>query len=275
MRLTLLTFIVFTVFVNLSACSSQSSQLNLEKRKDDIVLINIYGERCEVSELLNLVSKKKPRVIGVNFLYREEKEGKCDSLLQQSLKNSENVILIEGHRDGNEIRSNDKFVKMSMQSAQAGFLGDGKDQLYSYYRVRMSENGLRYSFPFEIASAYDTSDAVYLASISKPKKDYPINFRYQKTDFKILNGLSAVDASENLLKDKIVLIGLFESGDEDLFLTPTNQGSSKTYGTVILANIILNILEDLDNPEAIKSGLNKYTEHILKNRNKKSVTDNP
>lgn len=261
----LLRYLAFAIFLSLLSCKEKLDNVNLEKRKNDIVLINTYGERCEMSNLLSLISKKNPKAIGINFIYIEERKGRCDSSLQRALENSKNVVLIESHREGKEAKSHIKFLNIVRQSAQAGYMGDGKEELTAYYRVRVTEKdeSWQYSFPFEIASLYDTNKAIYLVSISKPGEQYPIKFRYQKSDFKVLNSLSAIEASGNLLKNKIVLIGLFESGDEDLFLTPDNHYSNKTYGTVILANIVLNILEDLDNTDtSVNPAVNKYFEFI-------------
>lgn len=257
---------IFVILLSLLSCKSQLDNINLEKRKNDIVLINIYGERCEMSDLLSLISKKNPKVIGINFIYMEEREGRCDSLLQHALGHSKNVVLVEGHQEGKETQSHVKFLNLASQSAQAGYLGDGKEELTAYYRVRMTDNDelWQYSFPFEVASLYDTSKAIYLASVSKPNEQYPIKFRYQKSDFKVLNGFTDVKNNQDILKDKVVLIGLFESGNEDIFSTPENPKSDKTYGTVILANIVLDILEDLDNPDSVNPAVNKYLEYVRK-----------
>lgn len=48
------------------ACATKRSRI-VDTKLNDIVLVNSSGQRCEVAEMINLISKDKPRAIGVNF----------------------------------------------------------------------------------------------------------------------------------------------------------------------------------------------------------------
>jgi CHASE2 domain-containing sensor protein len=211
--------------------------------KKMIVLVNVPRvNRCEISRLVDVISACDPKIIGINFTFRNDTNPKCDSSLQNSISISNKVILTDSHQEG----SINKFSDYALLSGQSGIALDEDNVAEAYYRLTDLKVRYGFSFPFHIAIQYVDDKAVELSRLSTPL-EYPIVIYYRLEDFDKIDfdKLSNVDC--NLIKDKIVLLGYLGPEDEDLIKTHvTNSSSDKTYSTVIIANVILDILKDVD-----------------------------
>jgi CHASE2 domain-containing sensor protein len=249
-------FVWLTVIV--FACGTKRSS-DVDTKFNDIVLVNASGQRCEVAEMINLISKDKPRAIGVNFLYIEENSNNCDSILVRAIDESDKVILIEGFENEEHVQSNRKFFEPAMLSGLTGLSQNNNGVIDSYYRIIDHRGRWEYSFPFHLALQYDSNRDSELAGKSRPK-DYPITFYHALNEFKVVSGLQEIKENEGIFKNKIILIGSMGQADDNIFPTPvTDKSTDKTFGTLIIANIILDILMDLDSKDV---PVNKYTEFI-------------
>lgn len=260
---TYLAFILLTV--TLSAFGQKELQ-NHDTKLADIVLVNATGQRCEVAEIINLISKDHPKVIGINFLFIEEKDIKCDSNLLQAIDKSDKVVLIEGFENEKHVQSNEKFLAPSILSGLTGLSQNDNGIIDSYYRVIDHRSSWEYSFPFHLALQYDSINDSQLAGKSTPK-DYTITFYHALNEFKVINGLEEIKKNQGVFKNKIVIIGSMGQAEDNVFPTPvTDKSTDKTFGTVIIANIVLDILMDLDSKDI---PINKYTEFIYKQQKAK------
>jgi hypothetical protein len=68
------------ILFTLTALTSYG-QTGTNKRLDDIVIINTSGEECEVGQLITLVDKHRPKIIGVNLLFPTNNNSTCDNNL--------------------------------------------------------------------------------------------------------------------------------------------------------------------------------------------------
>ncbi len=223
---------------------TQQSTNDLRTKVKDIVLINAETiDRCQMGELITSLSKCNPKVIGINFLFVGVKDKKCDSTLRQSITESEKVVLVEGYENGTHIESDKLFSHPAMLTGLTGLAQNENGVTDSYYRLT---ERAEYSLPMHVALQYDTNRQSEIAAKSF-YKDYPINFYHQLPEFEILNYKEVSLTNCDLLTGKIILIGYLGPGDENLFKTPvTNNSSDKTYGTVIIGNIVLDILKDIE-----------------------------
>ncbi|MCA6368757.1 MAG: CHASE2 domain-containing protein [Cytophagales bacterium] len=206
------------------------------KRIGEIVLINTSGEKCEVGHLIDLVDKCNPKVIGLNLLFSTNNNLICDNNLIKAIEQSGKIILIEGLYDS---LSDESFYIKAKYTGETGIAHDSDSCAHCYYRISQHSNG-RFSFPYFIALHYDKSKGPLLASQSFPKP-YPLKFYHQLADFKVLT-IDDIAKDSNQLTNKIVLIGRLAESQ-----------------TNTQANIILDILSDLDNKN-IK--INKYTDYV-------------
>ena len=237
--------IIISVAVTVS-CGTKTPPQKTETRLNEIVLVNAGGQRCEVGEMIDLISESEPKAIGINFLYIDERTGRCDTILRQAISNSGKVILVEGFENGKHITSNESFLNAAMLSGPTGLSKNENEVTDSYYRLIDHRGKWEYSFPFHLALQFDPTQDSELASKSFPK-DYPIRFYHSTDDFKVIDGLKGVQDNRGLFKGKIVLIGSMGQAVDNIFKTPvTEKSSDKSFGTVIIANVILDILKDLD-----------------------------
>lgn len=218
---------------------------NRATRVDKIVLVNVpLVDRCEMGELIRSISSCNPKVIGLNFLFVEEKDNKCDSVLRQSIAESDKIVLMEGFENGTHVESHKKFSQAAFLTGLTG-LSQSKDGVTDYYYRLFDFSGKwEVSFPFLIALQYDKERAAELSSKLAPK-DYPIVFHHPASSFEIINYDDILNNC-SILNNKLVIVGNLEPG-EDVFRTRVTQNSTgETSGTVIIANVVLDILKELD-----------------------------
>lgn len=249
------------------SCGTKRTTEKIDTRLSEIVLVNSSGQRCEVGQMINLISQSEPRAIGINFLYIDERTDHCDTTLRQAIVNFGKVILVEGFEGGKHVTSNESLLNVAMLSGPTGLSQDENEITDTYYRLIDHRGRWEYSFPFHLALQYEPTRGSELAAKSAPK-DYPIRFYYATEDFKIIDGLKGVQDNQEVFKDKIVVIGSMGQAVDNIFKTPvTAKSSDKSFGTVIIANIVLDILNDLDSENV---QLKKYTEFIKEQQKTKN-----
>jgi len=224
---------------------NDKSLISIKTEINNIVLVNAgESNRCQIGELIQVISKCNPKVIGINFLFVGDAD--CDSTLQASIIASDKVVLVEGFEDGKHVESSRKFTEVSYLSGLRGFIQNEDGIINQYYTIIDHRGKWELSFPFLLALQLNKARAAELSS-KVSSNDYPINFYHKMDEFKVLEFNSDFSSSCNLIEDKIVIIGYLGPTQEDLFQTPVTEKSyEKTYGTVILSNIILDILKELN-----------------------------
>ncbi len=238
-------------------CGTKSKNDIGDSRLNEIILIKTTGERCAVGQLINSLAKCSPKLIGVNYLYVGKKGNNCDTLLWTAIEQSKKVILIEGFEEGEHVTSDNDFKDVAMFSSVTGLAQSDDGVTDFYYRISDHDGKWSYSFPFHVALQFDKKKASQLASKSFPK-DYPIKFYKKLEDFKVFTP-SDIENHCSEITGKIILIGDLET-EENIFKTrTTNKSSDQTFGTVIIANVILDILKDLDTEDV---PINKYADFI-------------
>lgn len=245
--------VILTIFT-LTALTSCGQTGTANKRLSDIILINTTGDKCEVEQLINVIDKCKPKVIGLNVLFAKNSNSICDNNLLKAIEQSGKIILVEGLYDS---LSDESFYLKSKYTGETGLARHDSDSNANfYYRVSPYSNG-RFSFPYLIALHYDRSKGEILASQSF-YKHYPLMLYHEPSDFITLT-VADITKGCNPVTDKIVLIGkLGERGSmRETEFQNSNQGQLNE--TALQANIILDILNDLDNTNV---RINKYSEFI-------------
>jgi|APTNR8051073442_1049403.scaffolds.fasta_scaffold16424_3 CHASE2 domain-containing sensor protein len=241
-RVFVICFLAFSL-----ACSSQDS--------DKIVLIGVEeANRFTISTLLEKVCAVGPKVVGVNLFFFGETVQFHDAALMGSIYNCTNIVLASDLVEiptlkggGLEIINSLHIFASDETTGFANFLD--KNLMPQYFSTFEIVDATReYHFSVHVAMMFDslkTSDFLL-----HNDKVLEIDYRQGKRKFTklTLDEILLKDFNPNVLKDKIVLVGYLGPSDEDKFITPlkANIKSSKPdmYGTEILANIILQILEE-------------------------------
>lgn len=228
-----------------SACVSKSAK-TVDTIDPDIVLINIEeGDRSFISRTLLTIDSCKPKLIGIDAWFIQEKDSAQDIALVNALKNVNNVIL--GYTldtFGQPIKSHLKF--------RAHVADEG-------LAVLQNEDGLSSHFtPITLIDDKE-NEHISLRIVRKWRPDFPvdidkgktipINFTRTLDQFVHLNG-SDLTVAKNLkdINNKIVLFGYLGPSNEDKHFTPFRKklniknSEPDTYGVVIIANEIRTIL---------------------------------
>lgn len=249
-----------------------------EETDENIILVNI-GElpRAGVSEILNIINKYDPKVVGIDTFFKRELDPVGDSLLEVALANTKNLVLVNKLIEYNPVTDRFDSLETSLprfkQHAIPAFANliapnavrqnDLKNT--REFAVKEEVNGETYlAFALKLVEIYNADKAAKF--IARDNDVEVINFRGNinhpsagkfGTMFNVLD-VSDVFMDEfdpALVKDKMVILCYLgaELGDtetlEDKYYSPMNQhyaGKSDPdmFGGVIHANIASMILNE-------------------------------
>ncbi len=239
------------------------SKLTPEKSADtNVVIVNIgYLNRPEIAKLITIIKSYKPKVVGLDILFRENKEALGDSLLEEAIKLDGNTVIVDKLSGYNESKQSfdtittaiSRFSNYSV-SGYANLPSKDGSNLTTIRLFRPESNYKDSSvdaFATEVVKLYDKNSYNYL--IKRNNSFETINYRGNADKFYYVDGTNPDNLSGlDFIKNKIVLLGFLGNYPaknlfEDIFYTPLNENyAGKTYpdmyGVVIHANIISMIL---------------------------------
>jgi CHASE2 domain-containing sensor protein len=227
--------------------------------EENVVIVNIGQlSRAEIAEQIRILSKAKPRVIGIDsfFYVPREEDPMGDALLSNAIEEAGNVVLVtkidqtramakaEGGEYDSLIRSASIFSGVAFREGfanletEAAYQDDVKT--CRSFPPRIEINGRdNLAFAVVLASLYDSAKAA--AFLERGNESELVNYRgnvvdiYEQSNENYRNVFSAIDAQqvldnefeEDAVKDKIVIMGYLGDswGDtswEDRFYTPLN-----------------------------------------------------
>ncbi|MCX6282245.1 MAG: CHASE2 domain-containing protein [Bacteroidetes bacterium] len=225
----------------------------------NIILVNIDTlNRSEIAKELGILQKYNPKVIGLDVQFTSKKDPKEDSILKDRLGKIPNLVTTTAIEEGegeefSEPVTNDPYFGVHM-CGHVNFTGNDPKRstvrtFYPFIKVKDREIP---SFSAMIVKLFDSLKYVKLQSRNRGEEI--INYSGNYSSFRCLSS-SQVLADDPLLteiKDRIVLVGYFNTGSDDLsvedkYFTPLNSKVSgrslpDMYGLVIHANVISMIL---------------------------------
>lgn len=240
------------------------SKLSPDKSADtNIVIVNIgYLNRPQIAELITKIKSYKPKVVGLDILFREHKEPIGDSLLSNAIKLDGNTVIVNKLSGFNEEKQRYDTLTTSInefsKSSYSGFANFPSKAGSNLTTIRLFKSESKYkdstidAFATEIVKLFDRKN---YDELMKRNNDFEtINYRGNVDKFFYIDGTN-LDNLDNIdfIKNKIVLLGFLGEYPshtilEDIFYTPLNENyAGKTYpdmyGVVIHANIISMILQ--------------------------------
>jgi len=240
------------------------SKLREEQKADtNIVLVNLGNlSRKEIAEQIKLINEYKPRVIGIDVLFEEEKDSFGDSVLADAFYSTKNLALVSkltDFNDGDDLFDSIKYsVSNFSHHSSNGFANLPNDDEVNFRTIREFQPFANVidkrvaAFSSKIVQLGDST--AYSNMAERDNETERINFVGNYDKFYYLDAGQLFDEKNNLnfMKDKIVLLGfmgldLNTKTFEDIYFTPLNKryaGKSfpDMYGVVIHANIISMIL---------------------------------
>ncbi len=241
----------------------------------EIVLVNIgYMPREGIAEMINILNRYSPRIIGVDAFFRNLKNPESDSLLMDAFRNTSSLVLVSELYENDEALEIDSvgyshpYFTRYASSGFADMLTEGKD-LFKVSREcvpwEIYQGDTLLSFPVQLAMLYAPEKA--RAFIQRDNQTEEIN--YQGNIVTHMDGVTensknvffALDVDQvfeeafepDIIRDKIVILGFMGArfGDpswEDKFFTPLNSNylgktNPDMFGVVAHANILAMILK--------------------------------
>jgi CHASE2 domain-containing sensor protein len=252
------------------------------KTDERVVLVNFGNlSRGQVAEMIEVLNKYEPKVIGIDGFFRHPRDPMEDSLLAAALSKVKNLVMVSKFNNYNDKkkqydtleRSNEMFIA----KAHSGFAnvttkGSGNQEEFNTSRSIMPKakvNGkIEPAFAVKVAELFAAEKAKKF--LARNKETEFINFRGnviptgEKGEIgfialnydQILTGnADSVEFTPDVIKDKIVLLGFMgeknylEKSYVDKFYTPLNEnyvGKSTLdmFGVVVHANIVAMILNE-------------------------------
>jgi len=223
---------------------------------NDIIIINVeQRDRFEIAQLLEVVKKEQPKVIGLDIIFREQKESFIDSLLTKALDG--NNIITSFLINNDSIITNNPVFKTSGKSGFINLNFNNKTNVIrEFTSIKNIEDTNYNSFASQIVTSYSASKWEEYNYSQKLSKEKVIKFHGNYDTF-LTFGFDEFMQNNNkeLIKNKIVLLGYLgtPTGNindvEDKHFTPLNKvtaGKSNPdmFGLVIHANIINMLLKN-------------------------------
>lgn len=221
----------------------------VEGNEDRIVFFDIgKGDRASIGRLIDSVAACNPKVMAIDVFFDQLKDPIKDSLLRQSLK-KDNLVLAR------KIENQTTHPYFLEQAASTGFaqsISLGRFTSATYYPRYGNQN----HFSLAIAQMYDSISSHGFTTKNK-KGELEIIFTRLEHQFKVYEfGDFEYDCES--IAGKIAYLGYF-GNDEDLHVTRARYHEKSTrdigkemkadmHGSVVVANQILMILDDIQQP---------------------------
>lgn len=223
----------------------------VDQEAKEIVLINIgKGDRAYIAQLIDTVSSFQPKVLILNAHFPKYNNSVQDSLLLSSIENG-HVLLKTKHQGMSHYGTHQVFLKRAKDYSFFEFFLDEEREVHDFYLYRITNEKKVFNLAYKAVQLFNSNKATsYLKeNVSQPQlmvisrmPEYLKTYDFQDFSF-----------SEKDLKEKIVILGYLGPESEDKFATKVgllmNKSSAfdpDTYGTQLLANQILMILEGRD-----------------------------
>ncbi len=220
----------------------------------DIILVNVeHRDRFELAELLSVLQKQQPKAIGVDLIFKQQREEFSDSVLKIQL--SEPNVINSYAYVSDELVENDAFFSVGKNTK--GYSNINFERNEGVIRNVQLQKNKTEELAFAATIANQTlNESEFEKLKGKLKKKQRIKF-FGNQDHFLTYSFDEVLEKENhpLMKDKIIMLGylgvpLNNPFDvEDKHFTPLNEvavGKSipDMNGVVIQANIVEMLLKN-------------------------------
>jgi CHASE2 domain-containing sensor protein len=231
----------------LFSCNSQERYfVDITNRVDpDIVLVNIGNvNRATIGEMLLMIYRCNPKVIGFDGWFLDERGSSQDSVLISALDSIQNDVLAYYIDSTNSIiKSNTRFSSLADEGLVAVEEIKG---LASAITPIQTINNIEHSlFALKISKLWEPEFKTSL----KTNQTIPIKYTRMLDQFIHFDYSDLKDVAPETLRNKIILLGFLGPGNEDKHFTPIrltrayDTDDPDTYGLVIIANEIRTILD--------------------------------
>ncbi|MEI6681229.1 MAG: CHASE2 domain-containing protein [Bacteroidota bacterium] len=228
----------------------------------DIILINVGKlNRAELAKEIEIINRYRPKIIGIDVVFRGPKNKEQDSLLANVINNSNNIVLASKYEQYNPEKN--AFCSLlkpfdQVKDKKTGFINIGSDfkntSTIRYFISNIKEGqDTVFSFATQVAMSFNPS---IKKDILSHNSFQTILYSLTSANFIMIDAKDVFTGSKKLelIKDRIVLMGylgepfLSSTDIEDKHFTPFNdkisgRSNPDMFGVVINANIVLMLLD--------------------------------
>lgn len=229
------------------------------KKDNNIVLVEIAPDRASIADQINIISDQQPAVIGIDAIFKNEKDSNEDGKLEQAIEGAKNVVLSSrlNESENDKFMMETSFFEHGEKKYLSGFtnFAGGQYSVIRYYAPFVQLNNEQYfSFTSRIIQAFSPNHFEKLKSRNNNIEIINYSGNLENYNTFTVDELLYYHSTQQLsdkFKNKIVLLGFFVKQPplilEDLYFSPLNEvvsGKSipDMYGVVVHANILSMIL---------------------------------
>lgn len=223
---------------------------------EDIILVNIDRlNRKEIAEVLGQIEVQKPKVIGLDIIFKETEDPIWDGFLNEKL-HYEPLVFAYALQNSSQVTTNIEVFDTGNYKGYTNFNFDDESAVVRNFQgVKITSQDTLISFPVAIASIYMKNNWLN-EHLTFLRKERPIKFSGTRNSFLVLEREDIIESRDvSYIKDKIVLIGYMGNAKnhyydiEDKHYTPLNpkfvgKSPPDTFGLVIHANIVQMLVSD-------------------------------
>ncbi|WP_461443442.1 CHASE2 domain-containing protein [Maribacter sp.] len=246
----------FKDFSYLDLYYAEKLDRNIGDINKDIVLVNVERlGRAEIAAMMTKLERQKPKVIGLDIIFKEERDPIEDRALAQSHR-MENLVTTYSLLNSGVDSSAARISRPDQISGYSNFSFDPTSSVVRNFQgYRKDGDSVQVAFgvavaKFVMGEKWDGSLERYL------DEERPINYKGNRDNFLILEPDDVLGRDTiPVVMNKIVLMGYLGHQEnhrfdiEDKHFTPMNEkfvgkSAPDTFGVVIHANIINMIVSD-------------------------------
>lgn len=246
----------FKDFSYLDLYYAEKLDRNIGDINKDIVLVNVERlGRAEIAAIMTKLERQKPKVIGLDIIFKEERDPIEDRALAQSHR-MENLVTTYSILNSGVDSSAARISRPDQISGYSNFSFDPTSSVVRNFQgYRKDGDSVQVAFgvavaKFVMGEKWDGSLERYL------DEERPINYKGNRDNFLILEPDDILGRDTiPVVMNKIVLMGYLGHQEnhrfdiEDKHFTPMNEkfvgkSAPDTFGVVIHANIINMIVSD-------------------------------
>lgn len=245
-------------------CNKRPEVTQNNDSHNQILLVNLgNSDRAAISHMIKVLTRCKPRIIAINAIFSAFNATKEDSMLLNAIKEAKNVVLATDLVDGKLVSSDTVFLRASMAQGVVDYGDDDNEFAASFRGYIPVANQVLWSFPVTVVSYFNIDQAEALMNDMKANTYYDINTSWQNIPSEIVNSGNLTEFDCRRWQDKIVILGyLGPDKDRDSYTITTDSSTVNMYGTVIMANIIDQLLNH-DFKESRQQPLKRVSQALI------------
>ena len=248
--------LAFKEFSFLDTYYAQKMAPDNKQINQQLVLVNVqHLDRGELATLIEKVQEQGPKVIGVDVIFKDDREALSDERLWNALQ-PENVVAAYAIQNREFVKNDPKLGVFRHKLGYANFNFDTYNAVIRNFQAKKVFDGFEFqSFGLRVSQLY-LGRKTKLDWDGIQDRSTPINYSGGREHYFSFSSEEILQRdSVPILKDKIVLLGYLGTpmGNpfdiEDRHFTPLNQefvgkSAPDTFGIVVHANIIEMLIND-------------------------------